>query len=124
MAKMQTLSEHDFMIQDMANFLVEKKFNDVRANIDGFEKPEIIVCETSGFSYTPDLTAQGKRFNIFEIETSKSINDKLTEQKWGLFASVAKNKDALFYLIVPKSSVPDAHQRMTELNIEADIMGV
>ncbi len=124
MGKRSSQAEHDRMVGHVAKLLEGKGHKNVRADIDGFEKPRRIVWESSGEGYLPDITSQDEEFRIFEVETRDSIHDEHTEDQWKLFSSFAKAQDAMFYVVFPKGAVDEVKARLNELGLEAYLMEV
>ena len=124
MAKRRSQSEHDRMVTYTANFLVQKDFRNVKADVPGYPTPEIITWKSTGKGHIPDVTGEGAEFNLFEVETADSINDQHTEDQWTLFAAFAKQHESVFWVVVPKGSESAAQQRLKELKINAKIWEV
>jgi len=120
----QSQLHHDRMVKAIADFLVERDFADVRADIAGFAKPLEITTDKDGSARIPDVTGRGQFFVVFEVETSDSIDDAHTQEQWGSFAAWAKRNGAAFYIAVPEASKQRATERAAQLGVEAKIVEV
>jgi hypothetical protein len=115
---------HDKMIKQLADSLVSKKFRDVKADHPDYpDKPAPIVMEPSSSFHIPDVTAMGIQMVLFEVETDDTIDDPHTLEQWQLFASYADLNRAEFWVVVPKASMDDAWVRLTNLGLNAKVMG-
>lgn len=125
MAKRKYQYNHDQMVRDVYNHLVSNGFRNLKADIKGFDQPELIYWTSTGNGHIPDLTASsnGTR-HIFEIETSDSIFDQHTGDQWRLFAASAKHHGKTFIVVVPKGSEDSAQSRLTQLGIHAEVWTV
>lgn len=125
MAGRESQSEHNRIVKYVAEFLKKEGFDNVRADIDGFETPRKIIWSSTEEGYIPDVTAEKKgRKYLFEVKTEDSIYDKHTEDQWRLFATYAKEHSAIFCVVVPEKARNIAIKRLTELKIIAEIWGV
>ena len=124
MAKRISQLEHDRIVKDIANLLIEKNYSDVKADLPDFEKPAKITWKKSHEGHIPDISGQKEGLKIFEVETSDSIDDQHTKDQWTLFGKHATENDMTFWVVVPQRSVPAANQRLKELDIKANVWGV
>lgn len=119
--KRHNQSDHDRMVTTAARYLVAKGFRDVKADVPGFPQPEKIVWSGTGRGHIPDVTGWGSEFNLFEVETSDSINDQHTAGQWELFAVFAGQHSAVFWVVVPVGCAAAAQQRLKDLGISAKV---
>ena len=124
MAKRRSQSEHDRIVTYAANFLVEKGFRNVKADVLGYLTPTKITWTSTGKGHIPDVTGEDAEFNLFEVETADSIDEEHSEDQWKLFAAFAKQHNAVFWVVVPEGYTLAAQQRLKELKINAKIWEV
>ncbi len=124
MAKRRSQFEHDSLVEMLADGLYSKDLKDIRADYTGFNQPEKLTLADTGESYLPDITAVGKQFLIYEVETADSIFDSHTEKQWRFFAAYAADNDAVFCVVVPPMCVVDARNRLNQLSITATVLTV
>ena len=108
MARRKDQSKHEYIIKSFVGVLKSNQYKDIKADIDGYDKPNKLYWEGSEKGYTPDITAifdkvyhSPERF-IFEVETEDSIDDSHTEDKWKLFGTYGNSFRRRFIVIVPK----------------------
>jgi hypothetical protein len=120
MAKRRNQAKHDSMVELLADFVKEKGYSDIRANLSGYDKPELIHWEGTKKGHFPDLISTKSQDYIFEVETDDSINDSRTEDRWKLFSTDAQAHSKKFIIVVPDGSEAKAGQRVRELGIIAN----
>jgi hypothetical protein len=113
------------MVKQLADQLVSKKFRNVKADHPDFsEKPALITQDRHPSGQIPDVTATGIQLVLFEVETDDTIHDPHTKDQWELFASHAERHSADFWIVVPKSRLGDARERVSTLGLKAKVMGI
>ena len=103
-------SKHDEIVESMANKFAEQGHRNIKADIDGYAKPEQI-----GY-HIPDVTSEeGFKTHIVEVETCSSIDDSHTTSQWKTF----NNTDAEFHIAVPEQCLSEAKQRAEQIGVKA-----
>ena len=125
MAKRKSQSDHDKMVKSVADYFIKEKYPNVKADIPGYTRPDILRWKGETSGHIPDVTSEdgGKFKVIVEVETDDSINDQHTEDQWKLFSAYAKRDGAKFLIVVPKGSEAKAEKRKKELGVEGEVMG-
>ena len=102
-------SKHDYILKSFSGILRTKKYKNIKADIEGFERPHKLYWENSEIGYTLDITAiydkiySSTEVYVFEVETEDSIDDPHTKDKCQIFATYGKEFQRRFIVIVPKS---------------------
>lgn len=105
------------MIIALTSHLRHNGHKNVKADIEGYMKPEMIVAGMAGGGFTPDVTStNGKEF-IFEVETSDSIDEPHTEAQWRSFSANSAEYKKNFVIVVPKGADKKARLRADALGI-------
>jgi hypothetical protein len=91
----------------MANYFQTLGYADIRADLQGYNQPELIWwMGKERDAYRPDVTClknDGKGTPIIlEAETCESIAIDHTRQQWQLFSARAKQIGGEFHVVVPK----------------------
>ena len=121
MVKRQSQTEHDRLAEKVARTLLERGYKDVRADVPDFTDPKRIIWASTGEGYIPDVTGCKDCLRIFEVETSGSIEDEHTADKWKLFDSYAEVNSAMFYVVFPKESLKTVKIKSQELNLTVNM---
>jgi hypothetical protein len=126
MAKRKSQSDHDVMVKQVADILISKRHQNVKADLKGYIQPNLLRWKGENSGHIPDVTSQldGKLKIIVEVETDDSINDQHTSDQWKLFSAYAKRDNAEFIIVVPKGAEAKAEKRKNELNVEGEVEGI
>ncbi|MEL6274607.1 MAG: hypothetical protein AAFU03_05875, partial [Bacteroidota bacterium] len=92
------------LIQALLDKVVKKKgFDEVRANVEGYETPSKIRRGKDSEEYfIPDVTGEvNGRKSYFELGM-KTNDERLLVTKWRLLSSLAAYKNGKLYLAVPR----------------------
>lgn len=101
-----------------------RRFEKVRANIDGFETPARLTQRDNDNSYIPDITAvKNGRKSYFEIAI-KSARRKHIIRKWRLLSELARIKKGKFYLLVPRGNYAFVQRTLSQHPIEAEVVKI
>ncbi len=116
-------SKHKDLVETLVNALAFSKcFSDIRADLPGYDQPERISLEKRGIGFKPDVTAVSTQLNIFEIETSTSLNDSKTDEKWRILAAYLLQKSGKFWAVVPSPLRQMGIEKMRALNIAGGVL--
>ena len=117
MAKRRDQSKHDSMVKSVADHVSNDGHTNVKADIAGYDRPELIYWESTKKGHIPDVTSASDTQYIFEVETDDSINDSHTEDQWKLFSANAQQKSKKLIVVVPKGSEQQAWGRAEQLGV-------
>ena len=120
MAKRRNQEEHDSMVKAVAKYLKENGHSNIKADLLGYDKPDLIYWESTKKGHIPDVTSTKNQEYIFEVETDDSIDDSHTEDQWKLFSAYAEQYSKKFIVVVPKELEQQARQRAKQLGIKVD----
>ena len=92
---------HNQLIIMMANYFQREGYQNIKADIPGYEQPEILQGQIR--NHQPDLTCNDTcgNFIILESETCSTIFNSHTQSQWQLFAAYANYPNTQFHLVVP-----------------------
>ena len=120
MTKRRNQEEHDSMVRAVVKNVKENGHSNIKADLQGYEKPKLIYWKSKKEGYIPGVTSTKNQGYIFGIETDYSIDDSHTEDQWRLFSANAKQHSKKFIVVVPKGSEQQARQRAKQLGINVD----
>lgn len=117
------------MIKKMIEKIVIRKgFDDVKANVEGYETPgKIRRGKDSEEYYIPDVTGEvNGRKSYFELgmkaEDAKTEREVVT--KWRLLANLAAHKNGKLYLAVPRGHMAFTNRILADYPIQAEIVKI
>ena len=117
MTKRRNPSEHDGMVKSVADHLASTGHRNIRADIAGFSKPDLIHWKGQSTGHIPDVTSVNGVQYLFEVETGDSIGDQHTADQWRLFSASARLNSKRFVVVVPKGFEQDARTRASQLGV-------
>lgn len=86
-------SEHEELINMMAHYFTTEGYRDVKADIPGMPRPDLIHGTKK--NHIPDLTAYKNGIRIIlEAETSSTIFDNQATSQWSLFSDATQKPAA------------------------------
>ncbi len=99
-------------------------FNDIRANVEGYDAPAKLSRRKEDEAYVPDVTATMRgRKTYFELAVK---TDRIQEvvSKWKLLSQLASLKAGKFYLIAPRGHVAFTERLMKRYDISAEVIRI
>jgi len=116
--KRKSQADHDRIVARLAEFFRREGFSDIRADVEGYPKPDKIYWPDSIKGHVPDVLAD---WALVEVETEDSIEHKHTEDQWTLFSAYALEHNLSFYVVVPAGREATAKARVQELRVKAEV---
>ncbi|PHI19639.1 hypothetical protein CEQ90_12270 [Lewinellaceae bacterium SD302] len=117
------------LIQKMIDKIVVRKgFDEIKANIEGYESPsKIRRGKDSEEYYIPDVTGVvNGRKSYFELGL-KTDDDETMRQvvtKWRLLANLAAYKNGKLYLAVPRGHMAFTNRILADYPIQAEVVKI
>lgn len=102
------------IIEDSISYLENHGFENIKADIEGYETPKSYIKKESDISITPDIVAfkEGRK-HYFDISL-KSEKPKLLKSKWLFLNTLSNLKSYRFRLITARG-----HYKFTEDMLES-----
>lgn len=117
-------TKDEVLIQKIADQLASKGFEDIRADIEGFESPARLVRQSDDFEFTPDVTAMRKGRKYYCELAIKTDAVRRLVGKWMLIATLAEMKGGKFQIYVPHGNMKFTRELVDEYEITADIIKI
>jgi len=115
------------IIARITNWIAKRGFEDIRANVDGYEAPTGFALKSEETMVTPDITAisYGTK-SYFEIATKqdKRKDVQMLVSKWKLLSAMAKHKGGQLYLFAPRGHKQFTQDIIKDYSIEANFLSV
>jgi hypothetical protein len=107
----------DFLSQTI-QYLEDKGFENIKADIEGFETPKSYLKKGSEVSITPDIVAErdGER-HIFEISL-KSKKPRLLKSKWLFLDVLSKMKQYRFKIVTTRGHYKFTDETLSSINLD------
>ncbi len=107
----------DFLSQTI-QYLENRGFENIKADIEGFETPKSYLKKGSEVSITPDIVAErdGER-HIFEISL-KSKKPRLLKSKWLFLDVLSKMKQYRFKIVTTRGHYKFTDETLSSINLD------
>lgn len=117
------------MIKKLIDKIVTRKgFDDVKANIEGYESPaKIRRGKDSDEFFIPDVTGEvNGRKSYFELglKTDDLKKERLVITKWRLLSNLAAHKNGKLYLAVPRGHMAFTNRILADYPIQAEVVKI
>lgn len=115
-------TEHKKFIQDTITYLENLGYENIKADIDGYETPTSFVKKGSDITITPDIVAEkANRKHYFDIAL-KSEAPKLLKSKWRFLEVLSRMKNHRFKLITKRGHYKFANEMLQDLNLDKNLI--
>ncbi len=107
----------DFLSQTI-QYLQNRGFENIKADMEGFETPKSYLKKGSDVSITPDIVAErdGER-HIFEISL-KSKKPRLLKSKWLFLDVLSKMKQYRFKIVTTRGHYKFTDETLSSINLD------
>lgn len=104
-------------LNDSINYLENLGFENIKADIDGYDRPKSYTKVGSDISITPDIVAEknGKK-HIFDIGL-KSSKPNLLKSKWLFLNTLSNLKSHKFRLITTRGHYKFTNEMLSDINL-------
>lgn len=110
--------KHSDFIQDSVAYLENHGFENIKADLDGYESPKSYLKKGSDISITPDITAEKEgRKHIFDISLKSSETD-LLKSKWVFLNTLSAMRSQRFKLITTRGHYKFTNQMLESINLD------
>ena len=117
-------TEHKALIEKTINYLEEKGFENIKADIEGYESPKSFTMKSQGIEITPDIVAETNgRIQYIEVGL-KSQDTRLLKTKWKFLKTWAELKNRNFRVIAHKGSYGFSDKLMNEINLNKSALRI
>ncbi len=116
---------HREMIHTAIHYLENKGYEQIRADLDDYEKPARLTRQGTDEGYVPDITARknGGKF-YFDVVTANKDEHLHTVGKWRLLSTLAEHRNGKLMLFVPYGKMNFTNRILQDNNIEAEVMKI
>lgn len=116
--------ENTEAIQDSVNYLENRGFENIKADIDGYDTPKSYHKKDSEISITPDITADRAGVkHYFEISL-KSAEPRLLKSKWKFLDTLTRMRNQRFKIITRRGHYKFTDEMLKDLNLEKNLIKI
>ncbi len=110
--------ENEVFLKESLTYLENLGFDNIKADVAGYETPKSYLKKGSDITITPDIVAEkGGRKHYFEISL-KSEKPKLLKSKWRFLDVLTRMKDHRFKIITRRGHYKFTQDMLDELNLD------
>jgi hypothetical protein len=114
--------ENEEMLLKSVAYLENKGFENIKADVEGFEKPKSYLKKDSDESVTPDIVAERAGIkHYFEIGL-KSDQPNLLKSKWRFLDVLSRMKNHRFKIITRKGHYKFTNDMLSDLNLDKNLI--
>ena len=110
-------NKYSRFLNDSINYLENLGFENIKAYIDGYDRPKSYTKVGSDISITPDIVAEKNgRKHIFDIGL-KSSKPNLLKSKWLFLNTLSNLKSHKFRLITTRGHYKFTNEMLSDINL-------
>lgn len=114
--------ENKEIIKESVSYLEKRGFEQIRANVDGYEAPKSYLKKDSDVVITPDIVASRAGIkHYFEISL-KTEKLRLLKSKWQFLDTITQMRDQRFKIITRRGHYKFTDELLKELNLEKNLI--
>lgn len=116
----QDKTENSEFIQESLSYLENLGYDNIKADVEGYETPKSYHKKGSDVVITPDIVAEkAGRKHYFEISL-KSEEPVLLKSKWRFLDVLTRMKDHKFRIITRRGHYKFTQDMLDDLNLEKE----
>ncbi|MFZ9003184.1 MAG: hypothetical protein ACO20F_05035 [Robiginitalea sp.] len=109
--------ENQDVLQLSVEHLEARGFNNIKADMEGYETPKSYLKKSSGSAVTPDITATKNGIKYFFDISLKSEKPTMLKSKWLFLDTLSRMKSNRFRIITFRGHYKFTHTLLNELNL-------
>ena len=114
--------ENKEIIKESVIYLEKRGFEQIRANVDGYEAPKSYLKKDSDVVITPDIVASRAGIkHYFEISL-KTEKLRLLKSKWQFLDTITRMRNQRFKIITRRGHYKFTDELLKELNLEKNLI--
>ena len=117
---LQDKGKYSSELNQSIQYLKNLGFENIKADIDGYETPKSYKKKDSNISFAPDIVAEKVgAMHIFDLSL-KSEEPRLLKSKWLFLESLSQLKSYRFSLITTRGHLKFSQETIEELNLNTE----
>ncbi len=114
--------ENEEALIDSINYLKHKGFENIKADVEGYETPKSYLKKDSDVTITPDIIAERAGIkHYFEISL-KSEEPHLLKSKWRFLDVLTRMKNHRFKIITRRGHYKFTEEMLSDLNLNKKLI--
>lgn len=108
------------LIKESVSYLEKKGFENIRADIDGYETPKSYHKKGSDIVITPDIVAERAGIKHYFEVSLKSQTPTLLKSKWRFLDVLTRMRNERFRIITRRGHYKFTQDMLDDLNLKKD----
>jgi hypothetical protein len=109
-------------IKEAVEYLEHRDYENIKADIEGYETPTSFSQKGSDVSITPDIVAERAGIKHYFDISLKSEKPNLLKSKWRLLEVISRMKKAQFKIITKRGHYSFTKAMLEDLNLEKNLI--
>ena len=110
-------AQHEDFLKKSVDYLENTGFENIKADIDGFESPKSYSKKNGDVELTPDIVATKNGLKYYFDISLKSEKKKLLKTKWVFLDTLSRMKSDRFKIITTRGHYKFTDMLLDELNL-------
>ncbi len=111
-------------LTETIEYLENKGFENIKADLEGYDTPHSYTRQETGNALTPDIVAEKRGIKYFFEVSLKSAKPKLLKSKWLLLDTLTKLKDYRFRIVTTKGHLSFTKNMIEDANLNKDFIRI
>lgn len=111
-------------LNETIEYLENKGFENIKADVEGYETPNSFTRQGTGNSLTPDIVAEKRGIKYFFEVSLKSAKPTLLKSKWLLLDTLTKMKDYRFRIVTTKGHLSFTREMIADTNLNKEFIRI
>ncbi|RFN59202.1 hypothetical protein [Marixanthomonas ophiurae] len=114
--------ENDEVLKESVTYLENKGFENIKADIEGYETPKSYNKKGSDISITPDIVAERAGIKHYFEVSLKSDRTNLLKSKWRFLDVLTRMRNERFKIITRRGHYKFTNEMLDHLNMEKKLI--
>ena len=114
--------ENTETLEESVAYLENKGFENIKADLEGYETPKSYKKAGSDISITPDIVAERAGIKHYFEVSLKSEKPKLLKSKWRFLDVLTRMKNHRFKIITRRGHYKFTNDMLKDLNLEKNLI--
>lgn len=112
--------ENEAVLLDTVQYLEKRGFENIQADVEGYESPKSYTKVGSDISITPDLVAEREGVKHYFEVSLKSAEPNLLKSKWRFLDVLTRMKNHRFKIVTRRGHYKFTDDMLRDLNLDKD----
>lgn len=116
--------ENTEMLKDSIQYLEQKGFENIKADLEGYETPKSFHKKGSDVVVTPDIVAERAGIKHYFDVSLKSDKPQLLKSKWRFLEVFTRMKNHRFKIITRRGHYKFTNEMLSDLNLQKNLIKI